>query len=111
MKLRLIDDKRYTNAYEATPKFKMQSLEKDVPKVVQPGYVLLTRDLDQSYYKLMMSKNSRKYQCRYWKGRFHQCICLLFGGTTAPFVFTKTCRPMVRYLGAILVSLINFIDD
>ena len=110
-KLRLIDDKRYTNAYEATPKFKMQSLEKDVPKVVQPGYVLLTKDLEKAYYKVMMSRKSRKYQCRYWKGKYFECICLLFGGTTAPFVFTKLCRPMVRFLGAILVSLINFIDD
>ena len=111
MKLRLIDDKRYTNAYEATPKFKMQSLEKDIPKAVQPGYVLLTKDLEKAYYKLMMSKKSRKYQCRYWKGRYFECLCLLFGGTTAPFVFTKLCRPLVRFLGAILVSLINFIDD
>ena len=110
-KLRLVDDKRYANAYEATPKFKMQSLERDVPKVVQPGYVLLTKDLEKAYYKLMMSRSSRKYQCRYWKGKYYECLCLLFGGTTAPFVFTKLCRPMVRFLGAILVSLINFIDD
>ena len=110
-KLRLIDDKRYTNAYEATPKFKMQSLEKDVPKVIQPEYVLLTKDLENAYHKVMMSRKSRKYQCRYWKGRYFECICLLFGGTTAPFVFTKLCRPIVKFLGAILVSLINFIDD
>ena len=58
-----------------------------------------------------MSKKSRKYQCRYWKGKYFECRCLLFGGTTAPFVFTKLCRPMVRFLGAILVALINFIDD
>ena len=45
-----------------------------------------------------MSRNSRKYQCRYWKGKYYECLCLLFGGTTAPFVFTKLC-------------MINFIDD
>ena len=110
-KLRLVDDKRYTNAFEATPTFKMQSLEKDVPKAIQPGYVLLTKDLEKAYYKVMMSKNSRKYQCRYWRGKYFECLCLLFGGTTAPFVFTKLCRPMVRFLGAILVALVNFIDD
>ena len=110
-KLRLVDDKRFTNAYEATPSFKMQSLEKDVPKAVQPGYLLLTKDLEKAYYKVMMAKSSRKYQCRYWKGRYYECLCLLFGGTTAPFIFTKLCRPMVRFLGAILVSVVNFIDD
>ena len=110
-KLRLVDDKRFTNAYEASPRFKMQSLEKDIPRVVQPDYVLFTKDLEKAYYKMMMSKKSRKYQCRYWKGKYFECLCLLFGGTTAPFVFTKLCRPMVRFLGAILASLLNYIDD
>ena len=38
-------------------------LEKDVPKAVQPGYFLLTKDLEKAYNKVMMDKNSRKYQC------------------------------------------------
>ena len=91
-KLRLVDDKRYTNAFEATPTFKMQSLEKDVPKAIQPGYALLTKDLEKAYYKVMMSKNSRKYQCRYWRGKYFECLCLLFGGTTSTVCVHETVQ-------------------
>ena len=110
-KLRLCDDLRFTNGFQASPSFQMQSLEQDIPEIVQPGEVMVTKDLQKAYYKVMMTPRAREYQNRYWKGKFYQMCCLLFGMCNAPFVFTKLCRPLVRFFGAVLLKVINFIDD
>ena len=110
-KRRLCDDMRWANAFQASPSFKMQSLEHDIPELVEPGEVLFTRDLAKAYYKVMMTPRAREFQNRWWKGVFYQMCCLLFGMCNAPFVFTKICRPIVRFFGAALAKLLNFIDD
>lgn len=110
-KRRLCDDMRWPNAFQASPSFKMQSLEHDIPELVQPGEVLFTKDLEKAYYKVMMAPRARKFQNRSWKGDFYQMCCLLFGMCNAPFVFTKICRPIVRFFGSALAKLLNFIDD
>ena len=110
-KRRLCDDMRWSNAFQASPSFKMQSLEHDIPELVQPGEILFTRDLEKAYYKVMMAPRARKFQNRAWKGNFYQMCCLLFGMCNAPFVFTKICRPIVRFFGSTLAKLLNFIDD
>ena len=110
-KPRLCDDLRYVNAFLASPAFKMQSLKEDIPEVVEPEYEMVVMDLKKAYYKVMMTPRARKYQCRYWKGKFYEPSMLLFGGCQAPFVFTKLCRPIVRFLGCIIMAVLNFIDD
>lgn len=110
-KLRLCDDLRFPNAFQASPAFKMQSLTKDVPEIVKEGDTLFTRDLEKAYYKVMMAKQARKFQTRHWKGKYCQMLCLLFGWCNSPFVFTKICKPIVRLLGALLTRVLNFIDD
>ena len=110
-KPRLCDDLRYVNAFLASPSFKMQSLKEDIPEIVEPEYDMVVKDLEKAYYKVMISPGARKYQCRFWKGKFYEPKMLLFGGCQAPFVFTKLCRPIVRFFGCILMALLNFIDD
>ena len=45
-KRRLCDDMRWANAFQASPSFKMQSLEHDIPELVEPGEVLFKSDDD-----------------------------------------------------------------
>jgi len=110
-KPRRCDDMRFCNAYMASVFFKMMGLEADVPNVVQPGDILFSEDLRKAYYKVQVELGSRKFQCFWWKGKFYMPSCLLFGFCQAPFFFTKICRPLVRFFGAVLLRLINFIDD
>ena len=110
-KYRRCDDMRYVNAYLASPMFKMQSLERDVPHAVLPGHVLFTRDLAKAYYKIPVEEKSRSYQCFYWKGNYYTSNAMLFGFCQAPFIFTKVCRPIVRLCGALLIHVVNFVDD
>lgn len=110
-KLRRADDKRYTNAFQAKSQFKMMSLKADVPTLVAPGDVQITRDLEKAYYKVPIAEEARPYQCFNWKGVFYMAMIMLFGTCLAPFYFTKICRPIVRLFGALKIPAVNFIDD
>src|SRR5687767_12604541 len=102
---------RFVNASLASPIFKMQTLEKDVPNIIKPGDLVFTRDLEKASYKIPISENSTRFQCFYWKGKYYKALVLIFGFCQAPFIFTKICRVVVRFFGALLIRLMNFIDD
>jgi len=110
-KPRRCDDLRFVNGYLSSPMFKMQSLGGDVPNVVHNGDKLFTRDLEKAYYKIPIEESSTQYQCFYWKGKYYRSLVLLFGLCQAPFVFTKICRTIVRFFGALMIRLVNFVDD
>jgi hypothetical protein len=110
-KPRRCDDMRYLNAFLPSPIFKMQSLEHDVPNLVQPGSRMFTRDLEKAYYKVPICEESAQYQCFFWKGKFYKSLVLLFGFCQAPFIFTKITRVIVRFFGSLLIKVINFVDD
>ena len=54
---------KYPNGFAASPSFAMDSLQKDVPLLVEPGDILFTEDLAKVYYKVPFAKESRKFQC------------------------------------------------
>lgn len=110
-KPRRCDDLRYVNGFLASPMFKMQSLGNDVPNIVMPGQEMFTRDLEKAYYKIPIDEESSYYQCFFWKGKYYRSKVLLFGLCQAPFIFTKICRTIVRFFGAIMIRLVNFVDD
>ena len=35
----------------------------------------------------------------------------MFGFCQSPFIFTRLCKPIVRFFGALLIRLLNYIDD
>jgi hypothetical protein len=110
-KLRRIDDMRFANAFQASPMFKMECLEQDTKHVVMEDDILLTRDLSKAYYKIHVEPRSRPFQCFKWNNKLICSLVMLFGWCLAPFFFTKICRPIISFLGALLVRVINFVDD
>ena len=110
-KPRRCDDMRYINGFLASPEFKMQTLDRDIPNLVRTNDVMFNKDLEKAYYKVPVADDSLKYQCFYWKGRFYKSLVLLFGFCQAPFIFTKICRVIVRFCGALMIRVMNFIDD
>jgi hypothetical protein len=110
-KMRRADDKRYTNAHLPKARFKMQSLQKDAPNIIEPGHVLITRDLEKAYYKVPLCKDSRPYLAISFRNVAYFSRVMLFGMAHAPFFFTKICRPLVRFLQAIKIPALNYIDD
>lgn len=110
-KLRRIDDMRFQNGFQASPKFKMASLEHDVKNIIQPDDVLLTKDLAKAYYKINVEKKAQPFQCFEWKEKLVCALVMLFGWCKAPFFFTKICRPITTLFGALMIRVMNFIDD
>ena len=58
--------------------FKMQTLDRDIPNLVSPGDYMLTRDLEKACYKIPIERDSTKYQCFYWKGKFYKARSTVF---------------------------------
>ena len=110
-KPRRCDDERHINAYLPKIKFKMHSLKEDVPRIVDEGDPMLVRDLSKAYYKVPVAKQARAFQCFEWEGVFYMSRVMLFGFCLAPFYFTKICRPIARWFGAVKMPTLNFIDD
>ena len=110
-KLRRIDDMRYVNAFQASPMFEMGSLEHDTKHVIQKDDAIFTHDLSKAYYKLNIERKSQPYQCFVWGEKLICSRVMLFGWCLASFYFTKICRPIISLLGALLIRVINFVDD
>ena len=110
-KLRRCDDCRHANSLQASPAFKMCTLEKDVPALVKPGDTALTRDLEKAYYKVPLGKEARGYAAFSWGGIYFLSMVMLFGMCQAPFFFTRICRPIARLCAALKIPALHYIDD
>jgi hypothetical protein len=111
-KCRRCDDCRHCNAYQACPRFTMDSVKRDVPNLVKPDdEVQLTKDLEKAYYKVPLAEEFWGYAGTFWVGIFYLAVVMLFGMCQAPFYFTKICRPIARLFGALRCPVLNYIDD
>ena len=113
-KLRRIDNLRFLNAFLADVSFKHMTLQEAVPTLVLPDHVIKVEDMEKAYYKLPMARTAIPYQgWRDAQGLFNlfASMCLVFGNGQAPFIFTKTCHPLVRFFGVIKLPCFNYMDD
>ena len=99
-KLRLILDLRYVNTYLAKFKFKMEDL-KTVARVYEKGDYVITFDLKSGYHRIEIAQEHQKYLGFKWfnaEGTITTYVfCVLpFGLSTAPYVFTKVTRVLLR---------------
>ena len=58
-----------------------------------------------------MAEEDRQYLRFQWKEKVYQFNCLPFGLSSAPWVFTKTTRPVVATLRELGLRVIIYIDD
>ncbi len=63
-KLRLCDDLRFTNGFQARGRCTRVGSARRCE--------LLTKDLQKAYHKVMMTPRAREYQNSYGKGKFYQ---------------------------------------
>ena len=68
------------------------------------------QDLKDAYFSIPISQQHRKFLCFQFKDNLYQFNCLPFGLASAPWVFTKTLKPVAalrRELGIRLVVYIH----
>ena len=114
-KLRLILDLRYVNTYLAKFKFKMEDL-KTVARVYEKGDYVITFDLKSGYHHIEIAQEHQNYLGFKWfnaEGTITTYVfCVLpFGLSTAPYVFTKVTRVLLRRWRELGIRCQLYMDD
>ena len=68
-------------------------------------------DLKSGYHHIDMCKKQLTYFSFSWKGRFYCFNGLPFGLTSAPYIFTKCLRPIVKYWRTNGIDIVLYLDD
>jgi hypothetical protein len=104
-KLRICNDNRYVNGHLAHMCFRMETLERSVPAVVEPGDFLASADIGKAYYQVWMHESAWPLQGLRIRGHYYQGRVLLFGGSQAPWVFTKINKPSLSFFRVLLLRV------
>lgn len=68
-------------------------------------------DLRSGYHHIDISTKSQTYLGFSWKDKFYCFTVLPFGLSTAPYVFTKCLRPIVKYFRENCIDIVLYLDD
>lgn len=113
-KLRLILDLRYLNDHLCVKKFKYEDLL-IVSQIVSKGDWFISFDLKNGYHHIDIAQAHRKYLgfCFPINGctRYFVFASLPFGLSTAPYIFTKVLRPLVKHWRSQGKRMVMYLDD
>ncbi len=84
------------NQYVQTYHFKMEGLQ-TLKDLIKPGDWLAKVDLKDAYCAIPIDPSHRKYLRFVVDNQTYQFNCLPFGLAAAPWVFTKTLKPVASY--------------
>ena len=93
-----------------TEHFKMEGIHM-LKDLLKAGDWMATIDLKDAYFMIPMAQEDREFLRFQWKDKAYQFNCLPFGLSSAPWVFTKSTRPIVATLRELGLRLIIYIDD
>ena len=98
------------NSFVQTVHFKMEGIHllKDTLKT---GDWMTKVDLKDAYFMIPIASHHRRLLRFQWQGETYQFNCLPFGLSSAPWVFTKTTKPIVTILRSMGLRMIIYIDD
>ena len=113
-KKRLILDVRHINLYVFKQKFKCEDL-KVALKVISQGFSLLKFDLKSAYHHVEIFPAHRKfltfvYDFGNGKIQYFQFTVLAFGLSSAPYLFTKLFKPLVKEWKCNGMPIVVFLD-
>ena len=113
-KNRLILDLRHVNQFVIKQKIKFDDWKVMEHFLTPQGY-LFSFDIKQGYHHIEMAPDSVEYLGFSWnfngEVRFFVFLVLPFGLTSAPFIFTKIIRVLIKYWRGQGVKICCFIDD
>ena len=92
-KFRMIIDLSDLNEFVTKQHFKMEHLGV-AADLLFPGAWLASIDLKEAYYTIPISDEDQKYLCFQWEDKVYRFTCVPFGLSSAPWLFTKTLRPI-----------------
>lgn len=109
-KHRFILNLKNLNKFIRPEHFKMEDFRTAL-KLLSPNYFMATIDLKDAYFLVSINKHHRKMLRFEWKSQLYEFNVLCFGICTAPFVFTKLMKPVLKYLRSQGLISVNYLDD
>jgi hypothetical protein len=110
-KQRAVDNLVLLNSLLPSHKHKMETLKKTAPRIIQQFDLLFPHDYSNAYHSIWLHYSALKFVCLAVGQRIFGSKVLPFGLKPASFVFTKTNRPIVTFFRALLLRLMNYLDD
>ena len=105
----ILNLKRF-NSFVKTEHFRLEDI-RTVTKILGKNMFMATIDLKDAYYTIPIHDSHRKFLRFFHKGRFFEFVCLPFGLTSAPFVFTKIMKPVAAFLRQKGFLSVFYLDD
>ena len=114
-KKRLILDLRHVNKFIYKQKFKCEDV-KTAMQLLDKDFFMFKFDLKSAYHHIEIFEEHRRYLAFAWnfgqsKARYFRFCVLAFGLSTAPFVFTKLLKALIRYWRSQGIPIVVFLDD
>jgi hypothetical protein len=113
-KSRLILDLRYINTHLRVTKFKYEDI-RTASDLFQQGDWFFKFDYTSGYHHIEMFPEHTKFLGCSWvtqgRRRFFQFTVLPFGLATAPFLFTKIQKTLVKYWRGQGIRIFTYLDD
>ena len=109
-KKRLVVNLRHVNRYLMVQKFKYEDLRVAM-LMFKPGEWMFSFDLKSGYHHVDIIESHQTFLGFEWGSQFYVFTVLPFGLSTAPYVFTKLLRPLVRLWRGKGCKAILYLDD
>ena len=113
-KPRLILDLSYLNQFISVPKFKFEDI-RCVRDLFEKGDYFFKFDIKSGYHHINILEAHQKYLAFAWDfegvTKYFVFTVLVFGLASAPFVFTKVVKVLIKYWGASGIRIFGYVDD
>ena len=107
---RFILNLKKLNEFIKVEHFKMEDI-RTASKLVSKNSYMIVFDLQDAYLTVPIYKKHRKYLRFEFKGNTYEFLVLPFGLCTAPYVYTKISKPVLRKLRKLGFLVVGYIDD
>ena len=107
---RFILNLKHLNKYIVTAHFKIEDV-RTATKLLSEGDYMTSIDLQDAYFLVSVCKDSRKYLRFKFNNKYYEFVCLPFGLSTSPYIFTKILKPVMRSLRERGFLSVIYLDD
>lgn len=107
---RFILNLKALNKFISPPHFKLEDY-RSVKNLISQDVFMASIDLKDAYFLIPINKKHRKYLRFIFEKQMYEFRCVPFGLNTAPFLFTKIMKPVIKHLRAKGLMSINYLDD
>lgn len=109
-KFRFILNLKNLNKFITADHFKIEDL-RTVLKLITKNCYMSKIDLKDAYYLIKIHPDSRKFLRFQFEQELYEFNVLPFGLSTAPYIFTKIMKPIIRLLRMAGLVSTNYLDD